>query len=268
MTAAARNTEDDYRQSPLYGFAVRSKLYRPFVILRGLYRTYVSRSYGAYQPETWWDAYYDGEPIDDTTTLTPGKERLPTLYHYNATENLILRHLFNHGYDLTGQRVLDVGSGAGHWLQFYRSLGAASVTGVEISRPAADALSARFQDDPGIEIRQGDVTALDLGADFDVINAIGVMFHIVDDDAFHRTVATLVGALKPGGLLIVGGHFGVFDNLNVQFDRDGRVNKRLRSRRHWRRLLKACDAVEILRNDAYRHIDSTLPENNILIATR
>ncbi|NNG03719.1 MAG: class I SAM-dependent methyltransferase [Inquilinus sp.] len=268
MTSTQRHTEADYRDSPLYGFAVRSKLYRPFTIFRGLYRTYVARSDAAYEPASWWDRYYTGQPIEDATTLNPGKELYPSLYHYNSIENLILSYLFNTGAAVDGAHVLDVGSGAGHWLGFYAGLGAASVTGVELSHPAAEALSERFADNTRINVIQGNVAEREFDRHFDLVNAIGVMFHIVDDEAFDRTVTALVAATAPGGLLVFGGHFGIFDNVNVQYDREGRVNKRLRSRRHWRRLLTGCRHVDFVRNDAYRHIDATLPENNLLIARR
>lgn len=272
------NTESDYRRLDLlYRLAVRTKLYRQFKTLRGLYRTYLVASRhapydsspdGAVPPSSWWDRYYGAVPVSDAATIEPGKEDLATRYHYNSVENLILAHLVNTGRHLAGARVLDVGSGAGHWLRFYRELGAETLTGIELSEPASRHLGNAFAADSAVEIIQGDVASISYSEQFDVVNAIGVIFHIVDDGRFRATVEALCRALAPDGLLFVGGHFGLIGNLNVQFDADGRVNKRLRSRRQWQRLLKGLEGVRVYRNRAYRRIHATLPENHVLVARK
>lgn len=43
---------------------------------------------------------------------------------------------------------------------------------------------------------------------FDVVNAIGVIFHIVDDAKWENAIKNLFSLLKPEGILIVGGDFG------------------------------------------------------------
>jgi Predicted methyltransferase (contains TPR repeat) len=253
----------------LTAIALRWKLYRPFKILRGVLRTYIfKKHYSSPIDHDWWDSFYVGQDISDAQTIAPGTTPFPTMLHYNSIENIILAHLFNQRITIEGCSVLDLGSGAGHWIDFYRSLGAAHIDGVEISTNAATALNLRYAGISGITIHNCPAAEFDSGRQFDVINAIGVMFHIVDDGEFERTVTKLTDLLRPGGLLIVGGHFGWLDNLNVQFDASGRINKRLRSLRHWRKLLSACATVRVYRNRAFRLIDAPLPENNILMACK
>jgi SAM-dependent methyltransferase len=264
------HTDQNYdRDSVLYRWAVKTKLYRPFKILRGLLRMQSSAARGGpFDRAAWWDEYYRDQALTDQTTIGPGQSLLPTLYHYNSVENVILAYLFNNGVEVVGRSVLDIGSGAGHWLEFYRLLGAERVVGVELSSVAARGLEKRFESVPNIAIRNSDAAALDFDCDFDIVNAIGVMFHIVDDTSFASAVRKLKAALKPGGLLIVGGAFGLLGNIDVQFDSEGRPNKRLRSRRYWRQLLAGFSDVRVYRNLAYRNINAPLPENDLLIARR
>ena len=263
-----RQTEADYRLSPFYQFALRTKLWRHFKTARGIVRTYFKGANQAYDHPSYWDAYYRTARVEDSTTIDHGKDALSTKVHYNAVESIILSALDRDSVAIEGTSVLDIGSGAGHWLTFYRSMGAARVVGVEVSAPAAGDLINRFRQDDAIEIMNTTADQIDFRGVFDIVNAIGVMFHIVDDQAFERSVAALKAAVKPGGCLVVGGQFGMLDNLNVQFDREGRVTKRLRSYRHWRRSLGPGWKTRRIVNRAYRLVNATLPEANILFARK
>jgi SAM-dependent methyltransferase len=183
--------------------------------------------------------------------MQPGHSELRTRYHYNAVENAILEALIP-APPPDGFSVLDVGSGAGHWVGFYRdALGAASVVGVEISTPAVAGLEERFAGADGVEFADADVSAagFSLGRAFDVVNAVGVLYHVVDDDAWLRAVANLAAHLAPGGRLVVGEQFPAV-SLDAGFHRTDTfssweeeraatpermlVGKRLRSQRAWR----------------------------------
>ncbi len=95
------------------------------------------------------------------------------------------------------------------------------------------------------------------------------MFHIVDDSEWERTIHAIGNVLTPGGLAIVSGHFGLLDGLNVQIDK-GRTNKRLRSKRRWTRVLRKAGFADIklYKNNAHLWIKDSIPENNILVATK
>jgi hypothetical protein len=109
-----------------------------------------------------------------------------------------------------------------------------------------------------------------LNDEYDIANAVGVMFHIVDDSEWQNTISAIANVLKKGGLLVAGGHFGLLDGLNVQIDKDGGINKRLRSKRRWVRALKEAGfrSIKVYRNNVYLWINDSLPENNILVATK
>ncbi len=235
--------------------------------------TYVRRrSAKKYNDREWWDKnYYIGE-ISDSHTISPGKSDLSTRHHYSSVELMILRHLYNSGTDLSGSRVLDIGSGAGHWIEFYKSLGAKTITGLDVSRSCVNFLESRFKADENITIHHGKASEIleKLSGEFDLINAIGVMFHIVDDSDWARTVKLIGQSLRQNGLFVASGHFGLLDGLNAQIDEHGKFNKRLRSYRNWKRCLEKSEfsRVYFYKNSANAKIDDYQPENNVLIASK
>lgn len=227
-------------------------------ILRAWRRTRQGKDVVPYQVD-WWDrAFYQGE-ITDRATIYWRRGLVQTALHYASVETIILPALQRQRMD----RIIDIGSGAGHWLKFYQGLGSEAV-GCEVSTKCVDHLRSS-----GYTVEHGAAAeVLPMLGHADVVNAIGVMFHIVDDAEWERTIHLVGAALKPGGLFVVGGHFGWLDGVNVQVGEDGTVNKRLRSARRWRKVLKGAgfSTVRIVRNRAYLRSTEPLPENNILFA--
>lgn len=269
MPDSFRSDSARLRGSRAFDMAVRFNLDFPAKLVRGFWRTYARPGAFPIKKDTmaFWDGYYQTASIDDAHTVDPSQPAYSALYHYRSVELLILRHLVNRRLSLTDARVLDIGTGAGHWIDFYRALGATHVHGIDVSKAAVDAVRRRYAGCDGVSVAVGDAARGFDGQDYDVINAIGVLFHIVDDAAWEAALANIVAALKPGGLLIVGGWFG-WATVNVQFDAAGAVTKRLRSRRRWRRALTGCRSLTIRRNRANLSIHDILPENHILVAMK
>lgn len=246
----------------------------------------------------YFTSFYKSTVRDDTPCdrhTIPGITEVETRFHYNATENSIIRALLHHeplppGAELWHMmqqrkewRVLDIGSGTGHWIDFYRNtFFATHVTGIEIVDDMADYLQKKYKDIPAITILQGDISQDDftLAEPFDVINAIGVMFHIVDDNRWRTALSNLAALTKPGGLLVMGGDFGD-TTYNDQFhkrdefdswqehdaldDEEGIVNKRLRSLSMWQDEAASAGltVIETVRSDSETGIST--PENDVLL---
>ena len=241
-------------------------------VLRGAMRTYLRSRPVPFTSKQWWDSHYWTTGVSDAKTIAPNKNGFSSAYHYASVELTILRHFYNHDVSLEGSAVFDVGSGAGHWVDFYRRLGAATCVGCDLSRTVVDFLRSKYAGQDGITIHHGPFQDILQGQRdaFDLVNAIGVMFHVVDDGEWRRGLSAIGEALRDGGLLVVGGHFGWLNNLDVQIDSTGAINKRLRSRRYWNKSLKSLGfrSVDVRSNPAYLFIDDTLPENNVLIARK
>ncbi len=172
-------------------------------------------AYAAYReaPQRFFERYHE-ENFDERSLISPDWTWYETKYHYNLVENGII--------DLLGARadpaepirvgdVLDIGSGTGHWIDFYaRIMEASSVTGADFSRLATEALAQRYADREELHVVQLDASEYraDFEQAFDVVNAIGVMFHIVDDQRWKDAVANIGRYLRPGGVALIGGDFG------------------------------------------------------------
>jgi SAM-dependent methyltransferase len=143
--------------------------------------------------------------------------------------------------------------------------------GIDVSRKSVDFLRKKYAKREEVAIEHGRIREVLAHADlkFDLVNAVGVMFHLVDDEEWEDTVKQIGHVLRAGGLFVVGGHFGLIDGVNVQLSQDG-VNKRLRSALHWKRSLKQAGfgRTRIYRNSAYLRIRDWIPENNVLIAEK
>ena len=233
-------------------------------------------------------------PVEAEATIGTVSEP-ESRFHYNATENSIIRCLTKHApignqppavwrFSQTRRawRVLDVGSGTGHWVDFYLDVYLArEVTALEFVPQMADFLRAKYAGRPEVTVLQADVASDPLpAARFDIVNAIGVMFHIVDDGLWKQAVARLLAVLKPGGLMLIGGDFGT-ETRNVQFHKTDRfdtwgehdaaqapvrlVNKRVRSLSDWTRLADelGAEVAEVIRSDAAPDIRT--PENDLLV---
>lgn len=266
---------------------IKQYLRRKAMLLRGIVYTYSGKDFKPYEDKTWWDKEFYVKGVSDRQTIHADKHRLSARYHYNSVESLILEYLYNHRVQKSARlwggkaqdssfsehlRVLDIGSGSGHWIDFYQSLGVCRQTGIEVSASAAEHLREKYSAADGIEIYHGNALEVipQLEGKFDVVNAIGVMFHITDDTVWTDTINAMANSVEPNGFIVVGGHFGWLDGLNVAVDDSGGIIKRLRSFRHWKRVLKKAGfrKIHLYRNNAYLWINDPLPENSILVAEK
>jgi SAM-dependent methyltransferase/uncharacterized protein YbaR (Trm112 family) len=126
--------------------------------------------------------------------------RREQLDRYNQTD-LSARRLFSEtGWDpawMAGKWLLDVGCGAGRFLDVASTTGAQMV-GVDLSN-AVDAAAASLADRPNVHLVQASVYELPFRPGvFDGAYCIGVIQHTPDPAA---AVASIPGTVKPGGRL-------------------------------------------------------------------
>ncbi len=193
--------------------------------------------------------------------ISPDWTWYETRYHYNLVENGIIDVLRRHAPGVTGNSVLDVGAGTGHWIDFYRHVLESEVTAVDFSSRSVEKLRELHDGDSGVEVKKLDVSVPEASfrGRFDVVNAIGVMFHIVDDDRWQRAVANLCDYLRGGGVAIIGGDFGArTEELGVM--------RKVRSLATWDATLEQAGArrVDLRRFDWFKGGVNPGLKNNLL----
>lgn len=100
------------------------------------------------------------------------------------------------------ERVLDVGSGTGIWIDFWRRRGAREIVGVDLTETAVDRLRTRFPEHQFLRRDIGEADAA-LPGGMDVVSAMSVLLHITDEARFAQAVRNLVGCLGPEGTLVL-----------------------------------------------------------------
>lgn len=156
---------------------------------------------GQYTPKQYWEERlrsHDG-------LLGVGYTRLGRHFNgwmYRVRRRVFLREARRAGAAGAGS-VLDIGSGTGFYIDCWQALGARQITGVDITRVAVEQLAARY---PAYTFHELNIAAPDapaqIGAQFDAVSMIDVIYHIVDDAEFRRALANVQALLRPGGAFI------------------------------------------------------------------
>ncbi len=103
--------------------------------------------------------------------------------------------------DPVGADVVDIGCGGGTYLRAWHELGAATVTGVDSSRPILDEARAGHGHLPGVAFQLGDAAATGLpDGCADVVFERALVHHVPDLGAVAAEAARL---LRPRGVLLV-----------------------------------------------------------------
>lgn len=254
------------------GLVTERKLKRIFKVLKGTYFTLTGK--GTPWEGKYWDEQFYTDVVGDAQTISAQKSELSAHHHYASVETLIFRDFFNHGINPAFENFLDIGSGAGHWIDFYSKMGAKQGEGIEVSEKCVEHLNEKYRERDDIDIHLGNVSQVlaDMPSEsFDLISSIGVLFHIVDDDELARCLEMIYQRLEPGGIFVAGGNFNHWPmNINTQV-KDGKIlNKRLRSKYWWYRKLRKVgfSKLRIHRNMAYAFIKDRTPENSILVCQK
>ena len=116
-------------------------------IAKGFFFTYLKTKGQNYNDREWWDKFFYTRGISDRQTLSPTKNSISAKYHYCSVELLILKHFCNQGIVPKGSSVLDIGSGAGHWIDFYKSLGVVRTIGIDVSESSINHLKTKYSTD-------------------------------------------------------------------------------------------------------------------------
>ncbi|HLW03725.1 MAG TPA: class I SAM-dependent methyltransferase [Ktedonobacterales bacterium] len=162
------------------------------------------RSKNAFDARRYWEERLAAHP-DITGVGYLGRSPQFVEVQYRSRMHQLERALRHYRLDhLNGRAVLDVGSGTGIWLNFWRQHGAKEVVGLDFAQPSVDHLKQTF---PDLLIVQADLSVFPLPVParqrFDLISAFDVLLHVVDPVGFQRAIANLAQRCAPGGWLII-----------------------------------------------------------------
>lgn len=127
--------------------------------------------------------------------------------HYNRWAYRIRRHVFLNtlrriGRDWSKAGVLDIGAGTGFYVDRWLELGAASITGLDLTETAVAGLTAKYPDQTFLRADIGQGVGLLVDRQFDAVSCMDVLLHIVDDGRFASAIANVHRLLKPDGIFV------------------------------------------------------------------
>jgi len=164
------------------------------------------QSAGAFDPEQYWEGMHvrnDGFAAVGFSGLGVGFN----FWMYRVRRRVLRRALGRAGVSLEGAAVLDVGAGTGFYVREWLKLGAAHISGIDLSAAAVEALRAQL---PTAEFSREDIaepSGVSRSRPYDLVSAFDVLFHIVDDRRFVRAIGNIGDITRSGGHLLLSDNF-------------------------------------------------------------
>ena len=126
---------------------------------------------------------------------------------YRVRRRVLRRAVRRASIQVRGASVLDVGTGTGFYVREWQRLGAADITGIDVSGAAVSRLRGGFPEARFIEADVSDPIPDALAGEFDIVSAFDVLFHIVDDERFGWAIENLSRFTRRGGHLLLSENF-------------------------------------------------------------
>lgn len=154
-----------------------------------------------YDPNAYWARLHE-----ESSLRAVGQSGLPVALNERlyaiARRNLLRFARRQHLFDPPPAHVFDAGAGTGYWTALWLSLGAGEVDGCDLAESAVERLRPLF---PG-RFSVGDIAdpgvIPDTGS-YELVTALNVLLHIVDDERFEAAIRNLSAAVAPGGAILL-----------------------------------------------------------------
>ncbi|GAA4389272.1 class I SAM-dependent methyltransferase [Brevibacterium sp. NPDC049920] len=160
--------------------------------------------------ETSTKDFWENRLAEDWTETGVGYRALGAAFNtwmYRVRRAVFLREMAAAPIDLPTAEVFDIGSGTGFYVDLWRELGVAGVTGSDITTAAVNNLRGRF---PDSDFHPFDAASPELpvpaGA-YDIVSAMDMLFHITDDAGHAQALRNAARLLRPGGLFVFSENF-------------------------------------------------------------
>lgn len=156
--------------------------------------------------------YWNSRLSQDKTLIGTGHRSFNLTYNQalyemqTCTVDLLLQ---TNRVDPVGKCVLDVGSGFGFYVNYFLTRGASSVTGIDIAPTSVEYLQQTYPQSQFYCVDVGAIQELPVASQFDIVSAVSVLYHIVEDTSFKQALINICRATVPGGYLLVNDMFKV-----------------------------------------------------------
>ncbi len=157
----------------------------------------------AYDPRSYWNELVTG----DGRLSNVGQPALGVYSSYAYRSRLRSLNKALEGVDLGRMKVCEAAFGEGFYLAYWQSQCVPVVAGLDISEAATGAAKAKF---PQYDLRCGDLSCKSDFADFgrfDVVTAIDVLYHIVNDKPWEQAVRNLLSLVDDNGYFLFSDKF-------------------------------------------------------------
>ncbi len=155
----------------------------------------------SFDPKRYWEERIDSHPNLHGT----GHRSFDLNYNqylYKTQKDCLDEILVRWKIQVDGKRVLDIGSGTGFFVEYFHNLNAGSITGLDLTQSSIDFLEQKY---PELTFLTIDISNENVGVqgNFDIISAMGVLYHIVEQVHFQKALKNLCNLLSPGGYLLI-----------------------------------------------------------------
>lgn len=163
-------------------------------------------SSGVYDPTNYWENRLQTDfDLDGVGFQKRGLSL--NKWMYKSMLYSLKNALDKHKLEIEGKSICEIGCGTGFYLPFWISQKPSMITGWDITSISVQRLVKKF---PQYVFEQRDISQpINNGKvpQFDIVTAISVLFHIVDQTSFKQAIANLGKITQLNGRLIISDYF-------------------------------------------------------------
>ena len=155
-------------------------------------------------------AYWEGRLANNYNLAGVGYLNLGINYNkwlYRVRKKVFCRVIRILDVDPAASKVLDIGSGTGFYVERWKDLGVSNLTGIDLTSVAVERLKKEYPEYSFYELDISSEFPAGTPSTFDLVSALDVLFHIVNDDLFERAIANIYNLCKRGGYFLLSDNF-------------------------------------------------------------
>ncbi len=154
-----------------------------------------------YKPKEYWENRLQNHPdIRGVGHLSFNEDY--NRYLYLSKKLALDRVLDIYSINVKDKSILDVGCGAGFFVDYYNKRGAKEIMGIDITKISVSALKKKYSYRK-FQVRDISDPNLNFKKTFDIVNAFDILYHITDDNKFKNAIRNISKACKKDGHILI-----------------------------------------------------------------